>query len=130
VCACVQQMTEICLSLFACIEMAYYGYLYSKIEDKEHYQIATGFAKSGMLSGTCVGGILGQLVVYFNNCNYSVLPYYSLACTVFEVVYFFCILLLDAQETSNCKLGLGGKKTLQIYFFRMCKFIRAMHGRP
>lgn len=80
-------MTEICLSLFACIEMAYYGYLYSKIEDKEHYQIATGFAKSGMLSGTCVGGILGQLVVYFNNCNYSVLPYYSLAFMTFATTW-------------------------------------------
>lgn len=83
VCARVQQVTEVCFSLFACIEMAYYGYLYSKIEDKEHYQIATGFAKSGMLSGTCVAGLLGQLVVYLNNRDYSVLPYYSLACTNF-----------------------------------------------
>ncbi|XP_015371858.1 PREDICTED: folate transporter 1-like [Diuraphis noxia] len=67
--------------------MAYYGYLYSKIEDKEHYQIATGFAKSGMLSGTCVGGLLGQLVVYFNDRNYSVLPYYSLAFVTFATAW-------------------------------------------
>ncbi|KAL5233325.1 hypothetical protein ACI65C_000735 [Semiaphis heraclei] len=80
-------VTEVCLSLFACIEMAYYGYLYSKIEDKEHYQIATGFAKSGMLSGTCVGGLLGQLVVYFNDRNYSVLPYYSLAFVTFATAW-------------------------------------------
>lgn len=80
-------VTEVCFSLFACIEMAYYGYLYSKIEDKEHYQIATGFAKSGMLSGTCVAGLLGQLVVYLNNRNYSVLPYYSLAFVTFASLW-------------------------------------------
>uniref|UniRef100_A0A2H8TUS6 Folate transporter 1 n=1 Tax=Melanaphis sacchari TaxID=742174 RepID=A0A2H8TUS6_9HEMI len=80
-------VTEFCLSLFACIEMTYYGYLYSKIEDKVHYQIATGFAKSGMLSGSCVGGLLGQLVVYFNDRNYSVLPYYSLAFMTFATVW-------------------------------------------
>lgn len=80
-------VTEVCLSLFACIEMAYYGYLYSKIEDKEHYQIATGFAKSGMLSGTCVAGLLGQLVVYFGGRNYSALPYYSLVFMTFATVW-------------------------------------------
>ncbi|XP_022181646.1 thiamine transporter 2-like isoform X2 [Myzus persicae] len=80
-------VTEVCLSLFACIEMAYYGYLYSKIQDKEHYQIATGFAKSGMLSGTCVGGLLGQLVVYFSERNYSELPYYSLAFVTFATAW-------------------------------------------
>ncbi|XP_026806294.1 thiamine transporter 2-like [Rhopalosiphum maidis] len=93
-------VTEVCFSLFACIEMAYYGYLYSKIEDKEHYQIATGFAKSGMLSGTCVAGLLGQLAVYFNDRNYSVLPYYSLAFVTFATVWACFLPSVGNSKTS------------------------------
>ncbi|CAH1726462.1 unnamed protein product [Aphis gossypii] len=93
-------VTEVCFSLFACIEMAYYGYLYSKIDDKEHYQIATGFAKSGMLSGTCVAGLLGQLVVNLNNRNYSVLPYYSLAFVTFASLWACLLPSVGNSKTS------------------------------
>jgi len=61
--------------------VSYYGYLYAKIKDKEHYQIATGYVKASMLSGMCLSGILGQLVVYMKSGDYSTLPYYSLAGT-------------------------------------------------
>lgn len=78
------QIAEVCMSLFTCGEVSYYGYLYAKIKDKEYYQIATGCAKAGMLSGTCVSGLIGQLVIYMNNCDYSILPYYSIVGTVFN----------------------------------------------
>lgn len=74
-------MVEVCLALFMCAEVSYYGYLYSKIKEKEHYQIATGCSKAGTLTGMFMSGIFGQSVVYFKNRDYSTLPYYSLAGT-------------------------------------------------
>lgn len=82
----VQQLAEVGLSMFMCAEVTYFGYLYAKISDKEHYQIATGFAKAGTLSGKCVSGVLGQIVVYLNHHDYSSLPYYSLASTFFNIL--------------------------------------------
>lgn len=74
-------MVEIGLSLFTCAEMSYIGYTYAKIENKDYYQIATGYVKAGMLSGRCVSGLLSQLVVNLNDGDYSSLNYYSLAST-------------------------------------------------
>lgn len=74
----VHQLTEFGLSLFMCAEMSYYGYLYAKIKDREHYQMATGYVKAGTLSGICLSGLFGQLIVYLYDHDYSFLPYYSL----------------------------------------------------
>lgn len=82
-----KQIAEVCLSLFVCAEVSYYGYLYAKIGVKKHYQIATGYTKAGVLGGICVSGLLGQLVVYLNNGNCSTLPYYSLAGKVSKYFY-------------------------------------------
>ncbi|XP_050423499.1 thiamine transporter 2-like isoform X2 [Adelges cooleyi] len=70
---------ESCLSLYFSVETTYYSYLYASIKDKTHYQLATGCAKAAMLTGTCVSGLLGQLVVYFGHGSYTALPYISLA---------------------------------------------------
>lgn len=75
-------MYEVSYSFLKCTDPLYFGYLFATIKDKEHYQIATGFAMSGIMSGISVSGLLGQLVVYFNNGDYTPLIYYSLAGTV------------------------------------------------
>jgi len=80
-------MAEICLSLLSCAEVSHYGYLYAKIRDERHYQIATGYVKAGMLSGQCLSGLFGQLVVSLGNRDYSTLPYYSLAGMVCIILY-------------------------------------------
>lgn len=57
------------------------------VNDKNQYQIATGYATAGMMSGKFVSGILGQLVIYLNDNNYTVLIFYSLAGTVRTYIY-------------------------------------------
>ncbi|VVC44839.1 Hypothetical protein CINCED_3A001855 [Cinara cedri] len=85
------KVVEVCLSLFTCAEVSYYGYLFAKIKEKEQYQTATGCAKAGMLSGKFASGILGQAVVYFNNHDYSTLPYYSFTSMTFVTVWGFLL---------------------------------------
>lgn len=103
----VKQTVEVCLSLFLCAEVSYYGYLYAKIDNKEYYQIATGYTKAGVLSGTIVSGILGQLVIYLNNGDYSTLPYYLLAGIVlknicnFSAEKFICYLYVYFRIHKN-----------------------------
>lgn len=103
----VKQIAEVCLSLFVCAEVSYYGYLYAKIDNKEYYQIATGYTKAGVLSGTFVSGILGQLVIYLNNGDYSTLPYYSLAGIVLKYIcnfsagQFICYLYVHFRIRKN-----------------------------
>lgn len=63
------------MSIYLAGEVAYYGYLYAMIKDRKRFQIATGCAKAATLSGSCVSGIIGQLVVSLN--GYSTLTYYS-----------------------------------------------------
>lgn len=86
----VYQMAEICLGMLKCIEISYYGYLFATIKDKKHYQMATGCAMAGVMSGMCVSGLLGQLIVYNNDRDYSVLLYYSLAGIVEKYIYIPC----------------------------------------
>lgn len=70
------------MGMYFCTEVAYYSYLFAKIKNKEHYEIATGCAKAGSLSGQCASGLIGQLVVTLSAKNdYSTLPYLSLAGT-------------------------------------------------
>lgn len=84
------QVTEISLGMLKCIEISYYGYLFATIKDKKHYQMATGCAMAGVMSGMCVSGLLGQLIVYNNNRDYSVLIYYSLAGIVEKYINIPC----------------------------------------
>lgn len=78
--------------MLKCIEIAYYGYLFATIKDKKHYQMATGCAMAGVMSGMCVSGLLGQFIIVYNNDrDYSVLLYYSLAGTVEKHIYIPCI---------------------------------------
>lgn len=76
-----QQFAEFGLSQLPYMDVLYSGYLYTKIRNKKHYQIATGYVRAGILSGMCLSGIIGQLVVIFssNSDDYSKLPYFSFA---------------------------------------------------
>lgn len=65
--------------MLTCAEPTFFGYLFAMIEDKDQYQIATGCVTAGMMSGMAASGIIGQIVVYLNNSDYSPLLYYSLA---------------------------------------------------
>jgi len=72
------KLSEVFGSLVLSCEWTYYGYLFARIKDKNHYQIATGCVKAGALSGQFISGLFGQLVTYLNNSDYNTLPYYSI----------------------------------------------------
>ncbi|XP_050424032.1 thiamine transporter 2-like [Adelges cooleyi] len=76
-----------CLSLFLSVEITYFSYLYAQISNKNHYQLATGYAKAGCLSGACISGLVGQLIVFSGNGNYTALPYISLAAMAVALVW-------------------------------------------
>ncbi|XP_072550921.1 solute carrier family 19 member 3b [Salminus brasiliensis] len=50
-------------------EVAYFSYIYSTIPP-EHYQMATGFIRSAMLSGSTLGATLGQLLISLAGVSY------------------------------------------------------------
>lgn len=83
------QLSEVFCSLVISCQCTYYGYLFARIKDKDHYQIATGCVKSGALSGMFVSGLLGQIVVYFNDSDYTSLPYYSLVGMIYYDIYIY-----------------------------------------
>lgn len=63
------QVLEVFYGLFMAGEVAYYTYIYAKV-DKEHFQEVTSFTRSAYLVGRALSGIVSQIIVYFNLTSY------------------------------------------------------------
>lgn len=70
----VMQIMEFFYGLFLSAEVAYYTYIYAKV-DKKHYQEVTGHTKAASLFGRCISGVVAQLVISFNVLDYHQLNY-------------------------------------------------------
>lgn len=72
------QIVEFFYGLFLSAEVAYYTYIYAKV-DRKHYQEVTGHTKAASLFGRCMSGIVAQLTVSFDILDYHQLNYITVS---------------------------------------------------
>lgn len=82
------QILEFFYGLFFSTEVAYYTYIYAKV-DKKHYQEVTSHTKAASLFGRCMAGIVAQLTVSFDILDYHQLNYITLAVLIFATLWAF-----------------------------------------
>uniref|UniRef100_A0A1B6CPJ0 Major facilitator superfamily (MFS) profile domain-containing protein n=2 Tax=Clastoptera arizonana TaxID=38151 RepID=A0A1B6CPJ0_9HEMI len=71
------QVLEVFYGLFMAGEVAYYTYIYAKV-DKEHFQAVTSFTRSAYLAGRAICGLVAQIIVTFNIATYMGLQWLTL----------------------------------------------------
>ncbi|KAL2718818.1 thiamine transporter 1-like [Vespula squamosa] len=84
----VVQITEFFYGLFLSSEVAYYTYIYAKV-DKKHYQEVTGHTKAASLVGRCMAGIIAQLTASFHILDFHELNYLTTAAFALATVWTF-----------------------------------------
>lgn len=76
------QIVEILYGLFLSTEVAYFTYIYAKV-NKQHYQQVTSHTRGAFLCGRFVSGVVAQLTTSFNVLDYEQLNYLSIGCKLF-----------------------------------------------
>ncbi|XP_025073603.1 thiamine transporter 1-like [Pogonomyrmex barbatus] len=76
------QILEFFYGLFMSTEVAYYTYIYAKV-DKKHYQAVTSHTKAATLFGRSLSSIIAQLTASFNLLSYHELTYITLSACIF-----------------------------------------------
>lgn len=72
-------LAQICYGSFMAAEVAYYTYIYAKVEQSK-YQLVTSHTRSAILAGRFLGSVVAQTVVSYNVMNYRELNFLSLGC--------------------------------------------------
>ncbi|CAK9811223.1 Thiamine transporter 2 [Anthophora quadrimaculata] len=80
------QIVEFFYGLFLSTEVAYYTYIYAKV-DRKHYQEVTSHTKAASLFGRCMAGIVAQLTVSFDILNYHELNYVTITAITFATTW-------------------------------------------
>lgn len=75
----VMKFLEFTYGLFMSTEVAYYTYIYAKV-DKKYYEKVTSFTRAAILIGKFTGGVVGQTMVIFNLLDYFQLNYLVVSC--------------------------------------------------
>jgi solute carrier family 19 (thiamine transporter), member 2/3 len=68
---------QLCYGFFMAAEVAYYTYMYAKVE-RQKYQKVTGHARASLLSGRFIASILAQILISFELMDVRQLNYISL----------------------------------------------------
>lgn len=76
---CLFQCVQICYGFFMASEVAYYTYIYAKV-DKDKYQLVTGHTRSAILVGRFLSAVLAQLLYSYSLMNVRELNYISFGC--------------------------------------------------
>ncbi|KAL6263321.1 hypothetical protein P5V15_006119 [Pogonomyrmex californicus] len=84
----VLQIAKFFFGLFMSAEVAYYTYIYAKV-DKKHYQEVTSHTKAASLFGRSMSGIIAQLTASFDLLNYHQLNYLTLSSISIATVWSF-----------------------------------------
>ncbi|KAK9504491.1 hypothetical protein O3M35_010813 [Rhynocoris fuscipes] len=90
------QIVEVLYGLFTACEVAYYTYIYAKV-DKEHYQEVSGQTRAAYLVGRAVSGIFSQILVSWANFSYYVLNFFTLGGMVLSL--FWALLLPSVSQS-------------------------------
>lgn len=84
----VLQIVEFFYGLFLSTEVAYYTYIYTKV-DKEHYQEVTGHTKAASLVGRSMAGIIAQLTASLHILDFHQLNYLTVSAFVLATGWTF-----------------------------------------
>ncbi|XP_012278659.1 thiamine transporter 2-like [Orussus abietinus] len=82
------QIVEVLYGFFLSSEVAYYTYVYAKV-DKKHYQEVTGHTRAAFLLGRCAAGLVAQLTTSFNLLDYHHLNFITLSALIFASFWAF-----------------------------------------
>ncbi|KYN04758.1 PREDICTED: thiamine transporter 2-like [Cyphomyrmex costatus] len=80
------QIVEFFYGVFMSTEVAYYTYIYAKV-DKQHYQEVTGHTKAAVLLGRSMSGIVAQLTASFELLDYHQLNFITLSANIFATIW-------------------------------------------
>ncbi|KAF5270463.1 hypothetical protein FQA39_LY08341 [Lamprigera yunnana] len=80
------QVLEVIYGTFMATEVAYYTYIYVKVQ-KEHYSQVTGHTRAAILGGRCLSGIVAQLLTSLSLMNYKELNYITLTAMIFAMIW-------------------------------------------
>lgn len=64
--------------LFRASEVAYYTYMFAKINNKDQYQIATSRLRTSVMIGKFSCGIIAQVLISCYSVSYTYLLYLSI----------------------------------------------------
>lgn len=104
------QVAEVFYGLFIASEVAYFTYIYAKV-NKSHYQEVSGHTKAALLLGRSLGSLVGQVLLLYNISSYYTLNYYTLTSTCLGILCVFLLppvskpLSLTRIEKENIKTG-------------------------
>lgn len=73
------QIVEVFYGFYQATEVAYYSYIYAKVE-KKYYPRVTSHTRAAMFVGKLVAGLSAQLLISFDWMNYMQLMYISVGC--------------------------------------------------
>lgn len=69
-------MVQICYGFFMAAEVAYYTYIYAKV-NKEEYQRVTGYTRASFLAGRFLASTIAQILISLKLMNVRDLNYIS-----------------------------------------------------
>ncbi|XP_029674778.1 thiamine transporter 1-like [Formica exsecta] len=88
------QILEFFYGLYFSTEVAYYTYIYAKV-DKMHYQEVTSHTKAATLFGRSMSGIIAQLTASYDLLDYHQLNYLTISANVFATIWAFFLPSVD-----------------------------------
>ncbi|XP_011875260.1 PREDICTED: thiamine transporter 2-like [Vollenhovia emeryi] len=112
------QIVEFFYGLFFSTEVAYYTYIYAKV-DKKHYQEVTGHTKAATLFGRSMSGVVAQLTASFDLLSYHQLNFITLSACVVATVWSFFLpsvkqsMYFHRTSISSVEQGKGGSESHQ-----------------
>lgn len=95
----VVQLVQMCFGTFMACEVAYYTYIYAKVE-RSKYQLVTGHTRSAILAGRFVGATIAQLLISFGVINYKELNYISFGCKAYSLSHSISISITPSIHCS------------------------------
>ncbi|XP_046669330.1 folate transporter 1-like [Homalodisca vitripennis] len=88
------QVMQVVYGLYMASEVAYYTYIYAKVE-RAHYQEVTSFTRSAYLLGRCLSGVASQLAVNYNLTTYEGLLWITVGSEVLALIWAILLPSVD-----------------------------------
>ncbi|XP_066143387.1 thiamine transporter 1-like [Euwallacea fornicatus] len=82
------QILEGFYGAFAACEVAYFTYIYAKV-DKEYYPQVTSYTRAAILGGRAISGILGQILISVHAMDYRQLNYITFGSMIAATFWSF-----------------------------------------
>ncbi|KAH8295103.1 hypothetical protein KR018_007212 [Drosophila ironensis] len=88
------QILEFFYGTYMAAEVAYYTYIYAKVE-KKYYPRVTSHTRAAMFSGKLLSGIISQLMINLELMDYKQLNYITLATQIIAMLWAFSLPPVD-----------------------------------